>query len=89
MTLPDWLEPLPEAAQQRALDGWAIGERGIPGLELMERAGSGLAALASEYVPEGRIAVVCGRGNNGGDGYVVARLLREQGREVSVLVGSG
>ena len=45
MSLPDWLEPLPGAAEQRALDEWAIGERGIPGLELMERAGDGLAEL--------------------------------------------
>ena len=37
MTLPDWLEPLPDAAQQRALDAWAIEELGIPGIELMER----------------------------------------------------
>jgi ADP-dependent NAD(P)H-hydrate dehydratase / NAD(P)H-hydrate epimerase len=85
MSLPDWLEPLPDAAQQRSLDGWAIGERGIRGLELMERAGSGLSDLVSARVPEGRIAVVCGKGNNGGDGFVVARLLRERGREVRVL----
>ncbi len=83
--LPGWLEPLPDAAQQRALDQWAIGERGIPGLDLMERAGAGLAALVSERAPRGTVAVVCGKGNNGGDGFVVARLLREQGREVRVL----
>jgi ADP-dependent NAD(P)H-hydrate dehydratase / NAD(P)H-hydrate epimerase len=86
MTLPDWLEPLPDAAQQRALDEWAIGELGIPGLDLMERAGTGLTKLVAERVPAGRIAVVCGRGNNGGDGFVTARLLREQGREVDVLL---
>ncbi len=39
--LPDWLDPLPDASEQRALDEWAIEERGIPGLELMERAGAG------------------------------------------------
>jgi NAD(P)H-hydrate epimerase len=83
--LPDWLEPLPDAAQQRALDEWAIGKLGIAGLDLMERAGSGLAALISQRAPDGPIAVVCGKGNNGGDGFVAARLLREQGREVRVL----
>jgi hydroxyethylthiazole kinase-like uncharacterized protein yjeF len=85
VTLPDWLEPLPDASEQRSLDQWAIGELGIPGLDLMERAGAGLTALVEELAPTGTIAVVCGRGNNGGDGFVVARLLRRQGREVRVL----
>jgi ADP-dependent NAD(P)H-hydrate dehydratase / NAD(P)H-hydrate epimerase len=85
MTMREWLEPLPDAAEQRALDEWAIGQRGIPGLELMERAGAGLAELVREVVPDGLIVVVCGKGNNGGDGYVAARLLRGQGRDVRVL----
>ncbi|MDQ2760428.1 MAG: NAD(P)H-hydrate dehydratase [Actinomycetota bacterium] len=83
--LPDWLEALPDAAEQRSLDEWAIGELGISGLELMERAGIGLAELVCELAPGGPVAVVCGKGNNGGDGFVVARLLRERGREVRVL----
>jgi hydroxyethylthiazole kinase-like uncharacterized protein yjeF len=83
--LPDWLEPLPDAAQQRALDDWAIGELGISGVELMERAGSGLAELVLQRASQGPIAVVCGKGNNGGDGFVAARLLREQGLDVLVL----
>ena len=82
--LPAWLDPLPDAAAQRALDGWAIEQRGIPGIELMERAGRGLFELVQRCVPDGTIAVVCGKGNNGGDGLVVARLLREAGREVDV-----
>jgi NAD(P)H-hydrate epimerase len=86
MTLPDWLEPLPDPAEQRALDEWAIGELGMPGLDLMERAGICLAELVAELVPHGRIAVVCGKGNNGGDGLVAARVLREQGRDVDVLI---
>ena len=85
-TLPGWLERLPDASEQRSLDEWAIGELGIPGLDLMERAGRGLAELVQELVPTGPIAVICGRGNNGGDGFVAARLLREIGREVSVLL---
>ncbi len=85
MALPDWLEPLPDAHEQRALDEWAIGERGIPGLELMERAGAGLAGLVGDLAPDGRVVVVCGKGNNGGDGFVAARRLREWGREVDVL----
>src|SRR5437763_2158950 len=85
MSWPGWLEPLLDAAEQRALDEWAIGERGIPGLELMERAGSGLADLVGEMVPDGLVVVVCGKGNNGGDGFVAARLLRERGRTVRVL----
>jgi hydroxyethylthiazole kinase-like uncharacterized protein yjeF len=84
--LPDWLDPLPDAAEQRALDTWAIEERGIPGIELMERAGSGLAEVVSEHALSGPITVVCGKGNNGGDGFVCARLLRERGREVHVLL---
>jgi hydroxyethylthiazole kinase-like uncharacterized protein yjeF len=86
MTLPEWLEPLPDAAEQRALDEWAIGERKIPGIELMERAGAGLADLVAESAPQGPVSVVCGKGNNGGDGLVCARLLRKRGREVRVLL---
>ena len=88
--LPAWLEPLPDAAQQRATDAWAINDRGIASLELMERAGAGLAEVVRQRAPEGRIVVVAGKGNNGGDGLVVARLLREAGREVDVLLlGAG
>ena len=69
----------------RATDAWAIETKGIPSLELMERAGEGLARVVAEHVPAGRIAVVCGKGNNGGDGFVAARLLRQAGRDVDVL----
>ncbi|HUB05029.1 MAG TPA: NAD(P)H-hydrate dehydratase [Solirubrobacteraceae bacterium] len=86
MGLPEWLDPLPDAAEQRALDEWAIHERGIPGLDLMERAGTGLADLVGSLVPDGRVVVVCGKGNNGGDGLVTARILRERGRSVDVLL---
>ncbi len=85
-SLPDWLDPLPDAREQRALDEWAISDRGIPGLELMERAGTGLADRVGTLAPEGRVAVVCGKGNNGGDGLVAARVLRSRGRQVDVLL---
>jgi hydroxyethylthiazole kinase-like uncharacterized protein yjeF len=88
--LPGWLEPLPDAEQQRATDTWAIETLGMPSIELMEHAGTGLADAVGARVPDGRIVVVCGKGNNGGDGLVAARLLRERGREVDVaLLGSG
>ncbi len=88
--LPDWLDPLPDAREQRSLDEWAIGECGIPGIELMERAGTALAELVGSLAPAGRIVVVCGKGNNGGDGLVAARVLRDRGRSVDVrLLGAG
>ncbi len=85
MSRPRWLEPLLDAELMRATDRWAIETRGIPSLDLMERAGEGLARVIAEQVPSGRIAVVCGKGNNGGDGLVAARRLRAGGREVDVL----
>jgi NAD(P)H-hydrate epimerase len=85
MSRSPWLEPLPDAPQMRAIDAWAIDTKGVPSLELMERAGEGLARVVAEQVPAGRIAVVCGKGNNGGDGFVAARLLRQAGRDVDVL----
>jgi len=84
-SLPGWLEPLTNAQEQRAIDEWAIESVGVPSLELMERAGAGLAALVEERAPRGRVVVLCGKGNNGGDGLVAARLLREQDRDVDVL----
>ncbi|HEX4035764.1 MAG TPA: NAD(P)H-hydrate dehydratase [Solirubrobacteraceae bacterium] len=85
MSLESWLEPLPDAAQMRATDAWAIEERGVPSIELMERAGAGLATLAAELAGDGCIVVVAGKGNNAGDGLVAARLLREAGRSVDVV----
>ena len=85
MTLPPWLRGLPDPERMRATDRWAIEEQGIPGLELMERAGQGLADLVLSVAADGPIAVVCGKGNNGGDGYVAARLLRDAGRAVRAL----
>ena len=70
----------------RAIDAWATGERGVPSLELMERAGAAVASEAARMAPEGLITVLAGKGNNGGDGLVAARLLRERGRDVVVML---
>jgi hydroxyethylthiazole kinase-like uncharacterized protein yjeF len=87
--LPDWCEPLLDAPQMRAVDRWAIETRGIPSLDLMERAGEGVARAVEERAPDGPVAVVCGKGNNGGDGLVVARLLRQAGRDVTTVCAAG
>jgi ADP-dependent NAD(P)H-hydrate dehydratase / NAD(P)H-hydrate epimerase len=88
MALPSWLDPLFEAAEMRATDTWAIGERGVPSLDLMERAGEGLARVTAAAARPGPVRVVVGKGNNGGDGLVVARLLRQDGHEVDVLAAA-
>ncbi len=85
MSLPRWMEPLLEAGETKELDRWAMTAKGIAAEELMERAGEGLARVAAQRAPAGRIAIVCGKGNNGGDGLVAARLLRAAGRDVDVL----
>jgi ADP-dependent NAD(P)H-hydrate dehydratase / NAD(P)H-hydrate epimerase len=86
--LPDWCEPLLDAPQMRAIDRWAIDKRGVPSLDLMERAGEGVARTVEQIAPDGAVTVVCGKGNNGGDGLVVARLLRAAGRDVNVVCTS-
>ena len=74
------------AAQVRELDRIAIQERGIPGYTLMSRAGEAAFQRLRQHWPEARrIVIACGGGNNGGDGYVVARLARQAGLEVQVL----
>jgi NAD(P)H-hydrate epimerase len=70
----------------RAIDAWAIEQRGVPSLELMETAGRAVAAVAAERAGSGRVAVICGKGNNGGDGLVAARALAETGFEVEALL---
>jgi ADP-dependent NAD(P)H-hydrate dehydratase / NAD(P)H-hydrate epimerase len=85
MSLPDWLDPLYQADEMRVVDSWAIEEQGVPSLDLMERAGVGLARVTAEVAGEGPVRVVVGKGNNGGDGLVAARLLREDGHAVDVL----
>ena len=85
MTLPDWLDPVFEAAEMRAADAWAVEAGGVPSLDLMERAGAGLARVTAAVARPGPVRVVVGKGNNGGDGLVAARLLRADGHDVDVL----
>jgi hydroxyethylthiazole kinase-like uncharacterized protein yjeF len=81
-----WLTPLHDAASMRATDGWAISERGVPSLDLMEAAGRAVAEAALEVALDGPARVVCGKGNNGGDGLVAARHLAGAGLEVEALL---
>src|SRR5687767_7258647 len=72
----------------RAADAWAIEEQGVPQDDLMERAALGLARVTAAVAGEGPIRIVVGKGNNGGDGRVAARLLAEDGHEVEVIDGT-
>lgn len=76
------------SAQMQALDRRTITEARIPGTTLMERAGTGVVACLEQTLgsPRGKIVtVLCGKGNNGGDGFVVARLLHRRQAKVRVL----
>ncbi len=70
--------------QMREADAYTI-QTNTPSLTLMERAGRALKEYALSLAPIGKIVCVCGGGNNGGDGFVCTRLLKEAGREVSLV----
>lgn len=77
------------AAEMVAADRYAIDTLGIPGAVLMENAGRACAQLLEERCAEcfpGPVVVVAGKGNNGGDGYVIARILADHGWQVTTLV---
>ena len=77
------------AAQMREADRRTIDDIGIPSLVLMENAGrQAVAAMESIYsdLLERQVAILCGRGNNGGDGFVVARTLVQRGVDVAVFL---
>ncbi|MEK6252370.1 MAG: NAD(P)H-hydrate dehydratase, partial [Actinomycetota bacterium] len=84
--MESWLEPLYDADGMRALDRWAIEDQGVPSLELMEAAGGAVARAVAALSPQGPVRVVCGKGNNGGDGLVAARHLAETGFDVEALL---
>ncbi len=75
------------ATEMRAIDRATSERFGVPSLTLMENAGSAVARFViAEYPQAERIGIVCGKGNNGGDGFVAARKLAEAGRAVRVLL---
>lgn len=84
-------EPLVlSAAQMQALEKQAMDAGIVTGLTLMERAGQGVLDAMADHWPDaletpGTACILCGPGNNGGDGYVIARLLKGRGHDVRVV----
>lgn len=72
--------------QSRQVDRLAIDEYGMSGLVLMENAGRGCAELLEQQGISGPVAILCGKGNNGGDGFVIARHLWIRGHTVRVVL---
>ena len=73
----------------RAFDAWAIDTIGIPGVVLMENAGRSCAELIEDKLKDfdgSKVCIFCGTGNNGGDGYVIARHLINRGIQVTVVI---
>ncbi len=74
------------ASEMQRIDTMTIQEFGIPGMVLMERAGISVAVRTKEWFGRKRIIVICGKGNNGGDGFVAARELHNEGWYVTVFL---
>jgi ADP-dependent NAD(P)H-hydrate dehydratase / NAD(P)H-hydrate epimerase len=75
------------AEEMRAVDRSTSERFGVPSLSLMENAGTAVADFVLKQYPNARsITVVCGKGNNGGDGFVAARHLHQQGRKIQVIL---
>jgi NAD(P)H-hydrate epimerase len=72
--------------QSRELDRRAIEEFGVPGVVLMENAGRGMAELLRSLGIDGLVVLCCGKGNNGGDGFVMARHLDNAGVRIRILL---
>ena len=73
----------------RAIDRWAIEKMEIPGIVLMENAGTTIVRRLAEIIPDlssKKIIIFCGKGNNGGDGFVIARHLDQLGANVTILL---
>jgi NAD(P)H-hydrate epimerase len=78
---------LVSSTDMREIDRITSERFGVPSLTLMENAGSAVAEFALRFYPNAKVfAVICGKGNNGGDGFVVARKLHEAGKEVRLLL---
>ena len=77
-----WLDPLFDAAGIRAIDAWAIDDQGVPSPRLMDAAAGRLAEAVAGLAPRGPVRVLCGKGNNGGDGRIAAAKLAALGFEV-------
>ncbi len=76
-------------AQVRSFDAWAINQLGIPGVVLMENAGRSCAELIKEKlsgIAKPKVCIFCGTGNNGGDGFVIARHLKNSAFGVAVVI---
>jgi hydroxyethylthiazole kinase-like uncharacterized protein yjeF len=74
------------ADEMRAIDRATTEKYGVPSLTLMENAGAAVADFAQKHFEFTSVCAVCGKGNNGGDGFVAARKLHEGGKKVSVIV---
>lgn len=75
------------AAEMREIDRATSEQYGVPSLRLMENAGFAVAQhVLTRYASANKIVVLCGKGNNGGDGFVAARLLHEKGKTVQVIL---
>src|SRR5580693_9889595 len=75
------------AAEMRAIDRASTERFGVPSLTLMENAGAAVADyVLTHHAAARRVVVFCGKGNNGGDGFVAARRLQQQGRKVQVIL---
>jgi ADP-dependent NAD(P)H-hydrate dehydratase / NAD(P)H-hydrate epimerase len=81
--------PLPTAAESAAADRAAGAEHAVPERLLMDNAGRAAALVLCALYPRGRVAVVAGKGNNGGDGAVLARTLHAWGRDVTLIPIAG
>ena len=79
-----WLRGLYDAEGMRAVDRWAIEDQGVDSLAADGGRRGGGRRGGARLAPQGPVRVVCGKGNNGGDGLVAARLLREMGFEAEV-----
>src|SRR5258708_4667630 len=74
------------AEEMREIDRLTTEQYGVPSLTLMENAGAAVAEFAQKHFQFGSVCVVCGKGNNGGDGFVAARKMHAAGKKVFVLI---